>query len=704
MNNIFKILAFILGFSCFIVQLVLIRLFLNMFMGNELVIGTTLALWMLLTATGAWLGHYFYSALKKSSMTSMLLVATGIFPLAGVVLAFLVKNALFVPGVMVSLQGVLLISTAGLALFCLASGMLFTFLATAYSEKKDRNSIALIYAIEAAGSLAGGMLFNFVLVYYAGTAFILGSVLVLNMAATALYLYSIKKKVLSGLLLLAIIPVIISCYNTNIQHYIDTNNYPGREVIQLRETPFGQLAVGSHAGQMEILLGGEVLGTDDDVILREEKVHYAMSLHPEPADVLMVYGGLDGALDEVIKYYIRCIDYVDPDPWAVDAAKAYFGLTLPEGLNIYYQDPLRFIREQDQQYDVILFCAPPPSTIGNNRFYTTEFFAHCRGSIREDGILSIQLPPAGNYLDENTRRLYSGIYRSLKTSFEYIRIVPGEHTFFLASGEPLQGSIIENISTKGILTDYVNLFYINESLLNKRADEIAAVIDPGARANSRMHPLAAYQSVLRWLHMFRLPIWLVILIPLLAMGVYLLRLSSYNLGMFSTGFTASAAEFLALVVFQSFYGFVYQLAGLFIMIFMAGLALGAGFAPFSKQPKKKFFITNQVILGVLTLILPLLLVLDDRYGTTMLVAVLTGVFTFVIAILTGIQFSYATKLREAGRSLLASSAYGADLVGSAFGLFLVSIFVFPVLGLLNTVLILAGVNLVTAGLIHLRSE
>ncbi|MEE4255911.1 MAG: hypothetical protein V2I47_02645 [Bacteroidales bacterium] len=704
MNNIYKILAFILGFSCFVVQLVLIRLFLNMFMGNELVIGTTLALWMLLTATGAWLGHHFYPALRKSSRTSILLLATGIFPLAGIVLAFLVKTALFVPGVMVSLQGVLLISTAGLSLFCLASGMLFTFLATGYSEKEGRNNIALIYAIEAVGSLAGGVLFNFVLVYYASTAFILASVLVLNLLATALYLYSVRKKALAGILLLAIIPAAIFFYHVNIRQYINNNNYPGREIIQTSQTPFGELVVSSRAGQVDILLGGNVVGAAGDLILREEKIHYPISLHPGPADVLMLYGGLDGALNEITKYNIRCIDYVDPDPWAVKAAEKYFGLDFPDGVCVHYEDPVHFLRTQEQLYDVILYCGPPPSTIGNNRFYTSEFFACCRKSLHKNGILSLQMPPPGNYLDEHTNRLYSSIYNSLKASFTYIRIIPGEHCFFIASQEPVDGSIIENISTKGLLNDYVNVFYIDEQLLNRRADAIAAALDPGARANSRMHPLAAYQSVLLWLHMFSLPLWLVILLPLLAMMAYLLRLSPYNLGMFSTGFTASAAEFLALVVFQTLYGFVYQLAGLFIMIFMAGLALGAGIAPFSKHPKKKFFVANQVILGVLTLILPLLLVMDDRYGTTMLVAVLTGVFTFVVAVMTGIQFNYATSLRKASGSLLASSAYGADLAGSAFGLFLISVFVFPVLGLMNTVLILAGVNLVTAGLIHLRSE
>jgi len=72
-HKVYKILAFILGFTCFIVQLVMIRDFMNIFMGNELVIGIMLALWMLLTASGAFLGRKLYKRFKLTASLFSLL-------------------------------------------------------------------------------------------------------------------------------------------------------------------------------------------------------------------------------------------------------------------------------------------------------------------------------------------------------------------------------------------------------------------------------------------------------------------------------------------------------------------------------------------------------------------------------------------------------------------------------------------------------
>ena len=165
MAKVYHILAFVLGFTCFIVQLVLIREFLNLFMGNELVIGIMLALWMLLTATGALAGRYLQRRKHGSMPVFILLILNGILPIAGAMLAVWLRSELYAQGMMVSLQGILLISMAGLAAFCFFSGMMFTLLASALSEAEEKNSISRIYAIEALGSLAGGIIFNFLLIY-----------------------------------------------------------------------------------------------------------------------------------------------------------------------------------------------------------------------------------------------------------------------------------------------------------------------------------------------------------------------------------------------------------------------------------------------------------------------------------------------------------------------------------------------------------
>jgi hypothetical protein len=56
--QILRISAFMLGSTTIIAQILLLREFLTVFNGNELVIGVVLANWMVLTGIGAYLGKY----------------------------------------------------------------------------------------------------------------------------------------------------------------------------------------------------------------------------------------------------------------------------------------------------------------------------------------------------------------------------------------------------------------------------------------------------------------------------------------------------------------------------------------------------------------------------------------------------------------------------------------------------------------------
>jgi predicted membrane-bound spermidine synthase len=83
-------------------------------------------------------------------------------------------------------------------------------------------------------------------------------------------------------------------------------------------------------------------------------------------------------------------------------------------------------------------------------------------------------------------------------------------------------------------------------------------------------------------------------------------------------------------------------------------------------------------------------------------AVLLVMLTFTVASITGIQYRMATMLRKGSIPSTASATYGADLAGSAFGVFLTAVFIFPVLGMTTTGFLLAGMNLLTAIVILYR--
>jgi cytochrome b561 len=68
--------------------------------------------------------------------------------------------------------------------------------------------------------------------------------------------------------------------------------------------------------------------------------------------------------------------------------------------------------------------------------------------------------------------------------------------------------------------------------------------------------------------------------------------------------------------------------------------------------------------------------------------------TFGIAALTGMQYRLGTKLLQGNIATIAASSYGADLAGSAFGVFFIAVFVYPLIGLMYTGLLLAGINFI----------
>lgn len=689
------ILAFMLGFSCFIVQLVMLREFLVLFMGNELVIGIMLAMWMLLTATGAFSGRYLFRghSLKYPVLGAIMLSAA--VPAGSVFLAVWIRQLLYAPGVMTGLPGLLLITFSGLVFFCMLSGMLFTFLASALSGP-GKQRIAHIYAVEAAGSLAGGVIFNFILIYSLNAVFILCLLMIINL--TVATWYAISNKLIAGTLTALVMSGLAIAF---LMHYnpdalLAALQSGEQNIVYYRDTPFGKLMVSKKAGQVNFYHNGKPAYSNDNLIEKEEKVHYAMCLHPAPKKVLVLEGGLDGSLSEVMKYPVESLDYVDPDPWTAAAAENYFGLIWPDGARIIFNDPRNFLLSSKQAYDIILLNAGPPQDIGSNRYYTEEFFRLLKKRLREGGILSLRLPGAANYMRDESLRLHSSIYNALKKEFTHIRTLPGQQVYYLASSEFLPGAITRSIEAKNIPTSYVNEWYLDDALMARRSEQLEASLLPDTAPNSDQKPVVSYLSILQWLGMLKIPFLLTLIIPLALMILLVIALRPVNLGLFTTGFSASALELLLLFSFQAYYGYLYQMAGLIIMLFMGGLAMGAGWLYTFIRESKRSFIRIQMIMAMLAAGIPLFLFFSSGSGINWLHGAVACLLIFVTGSVTGLQFRLGTMISGSGARVISAKAYGADLSGSAFGIFFVSVALFPLMGFMQTGMTIAFFNIIVA--------
>ena len=353
-----------------------------------------------------------------------------VFPLAGALFSNYLNNLFYSPGVMVGLGGILLISIAGMTAFCISSGMMFTVLASFHPYVK--NAISRIYSIEAAGSLAGGLLFNFILVYSLNSIHILYFLMIINMILAAWYSYCSRKWIAGSISMLISVVLLISIFFIDPDKILSVRQYEGQTILLQQTTPFGDLVVSEQHGQINYYQSGKPLFSSNDLIDKEEKVHYAMALHPSPKKVLMLEGGLDGSILEVLKYHIDRADYADPNKWLMEAVKEHKLHDWPSKINVSSRDARNFLQQIKEKYDVILLNSASPTNIGSNRFYTEQFFGLVKSRMNEAAILSLHLPSSSNYLRDESLELFSSVYNTLEHTFNYIRIIHGNTIYLLA--------------------------------------------------------------------------------------------------------------------------------------------------------------------------------------------------------------------------------------------------------------------------------
>jgi spermidine synthase len=167
-------------------------------------------------------------------------------------------------------------------------------------------------------------------------------------------------------------------------------------------------------------------------------------------------------------------------------------------------------------------------------------------------------------------------------------------------------------------------------------------------------------------------------------------------GMYITGMTASSVEIMLIFIFQIIYGYVYAAIGIIIAIFMGGLALGSLLS-------RRFDISNysrsgsQVLLALSILLIPLFWLEINNTGKS-LSMILFFILNLLPAVLVGFLYGIYSRfmLKETPQAPIL--VYSADLLGSALGVVVVTIIVFPLAGITTTCYILAGMNFLVAAI------
>ncbi|KPJ59509.1 MAG: hypothetical protein AMJ46_10860 [Latescibacteria bacterium DG_63] len=740
-----------MGLSGIFAQILLIRELLTTFFGNELSIGIILANWLILEAAGSFfLGKTIERVRDKLEVfVGTTLVFSLSFPLAiyltrtwKQILGTMTGEGLgFLPIVYSSFLILLPVSVS--------HGALFTFGCKIMSlrSRNEARSIGKVYVYETLGTIAGGLVLTYLLVAHFHSLHLAVGLALLNIAVCLYLLIPPLKgsRVLvhrlllgtSAFLLVLCMYVLFSSRLDELHWLSIQKQWNSQNVVYYQNSIYGNLVVTKEAEQYTFFSDGiPIIATPTpDIVFVEETAHLPMLFHPNPKEVLIISGGAGGLIGEVLKHPVERTDYVELDPSIIEAVKR-FPTALTEAelsdprVNVHYTDGRFFLRRTPRKYDVVLIGLSNPSDLQTNRLFTTEFFSLARDRLKEGGLLAITLPGSLTYLSRELRNLNACILNSLKEVYPYVRIVPGDAAnLFLASmsqnlSRTGEADLSQRLGERALEVNLITAAHIEYKLHPRWLNWFLESLEGNPETINRdFKPIAVFYSLSYWNSIFSPRMqrvlarldeidmrWVSALLAF-SLGILLLlhfrarNLSklSIPLAIASTGFAGMIFDLTLIFAFQTFYGYVFYWIAVLITAFTAGVAIGgAAMTSLMVRIEKNisYLLRIEAAIVLFSMVLPFVLFWLGARLDLPVVSILLQVLFLALAalsgILIGLEFPLANKIylgtaprEKSGVSVggTAGLLYGSDLMGGWLAGMVGGVVLLPVLGVLNTCLV-----------------
>lgn len=685
------------GFLSTCIQVLLIREITTVFQGNELMMSWSLGAWMLLTGIGTFLGRTAMKYEPPREQIAKALLLLIIMPVCLVPLLEILKSELFLPGVMVNPAWFLLILLVFLAPICLLTGFIYSRLV--HSNSQGSGGFSRVYAFEAFGSLAGGLMVSFLMVQWFS---VIQSLLILLVMTALIAVIVVRAKKYLITLAVALVTTVASLLFP-VDNWLKSFLFVNQKVLETRETFYGNLTVTENAGQFNFFVNGTLLSCSDDPITSEEYAHYAMMQHRNPKNILLVSGSATGILSEILKYKsVENIECLELNPKIKDMASRYLALPSDPRISFVFDDGRRSIQTSQNRYDVVVFAIPDPSSLQFNRYYTDDFLFILKQKLNTGAIVLYGIQSSGNYLGEARKKIETSVFQTLKKNFMYTEIIPGERDYLLASDFTIRTDISMVEDSSGIDTKYVNSYYTDERSIQQRGRLIRENLGEKI-INRDERPLPVFYHTKQFIAGYTTLTWPVILLPALLLLAPLFFMRTVSMGMYFSGFTASSFEILLIFTFQTYFGYVYSAIGLIIALFMGGLVLGSLWAN-RVVPGKKQFVLSQISLAFFALLFIAYWNLQSAMHGSQAGLVLFCLLTVVISMITGFQYVIGSKILPGNISLTAPMLYSVDLIGAALGTTLITVLLLPLVGVIYSCFIMAALNLLISMVMVLKKS
>ncbi|NSW94026.1 MAG: hypothetical protein HPY62_04865 [Bacteroidales bacterium] len=674
---------FITGFVSTSLQILMMKEIINISGGYELVAGTFLGSWLIGSGAGAYLaGKSNINDVRKINLFF------AFSPVVSIILLFSLSKLFLQTGETPTFLVSMVLTILVLFPFCFISG--FTFIKLiAYAKSSMKLDPGKSFSVETTGGIAAGIVVTFLGTGALNTYQTI--LLIILLAVTYVLLTFFIKNIISvNLFRLLVLTASILIIVTNSDVFFRQLLMQGVKVSKSEETPYGNITIAEYGGEKSIYYNQRLLSYNDDVTEREEDIHYAMLQRERIESVLMISGLLWSHLPEILKYPVKKVVYVESDPSLIKYEQVSV-LKQFEGIEVRNEDAYRYIQKSQNKFDVVLLILPPPSTLQLSRFYSVEFFSSVHEKLNPGGVFMCSAGINTNYFNKESIYLNSSVFNSLSSVFRNVKPILGNKIYFLASNDSLSAEICSLSEKRGIKNTYVSPDFLSDELIIMKSDEFLSLLDVNISKNFLTKPLAAlyYQSF----HLSKkisekLPAIFFLIIVFLLPAAFIKRRSNL---MYFSAFALAGYEIVLLLVLQLTAGNMYQLTGIIIAGFMAGLAMGSGMNFFSEN-KSRFalkIIALMAFYAICGLLVQKILIMKSFIPVVILIFILS----FIPSLLTGNIFRELT--RHNVNSSEVSIIYTSDLAGSALGFIFFSAVVVPLIGLrysmlLITVIVLAG--------------
>lgn len=658
--------AFILGFHALFAQALALREIGLLFSAGEISISGALAAWLFWTAAGITLAGRggrslpFWTALFAAACPPALALARfAALPLAA--------------GAQPGLFGTLLLSALLAAPFALLNGAAIGAGLRGLSPQR-------FYLSEALGAAAGGLAAAALFTFLPGADYVAAC----SVTAAAALLVSLRAASTPRPLAAAAVTLfaLVSLLSWTAAGRVHPALYGRGTIKEYLQSRLTRLVVFERAGTVYAAENGFPLGPVPAGEGGEIPVHLPLLAHPAPGSVLLL-GPAAPVYAALARAHSPALLSVGTD----DPAAAARLLDLAGGGAAICRTEACLAAEGG--YDAVIVPAGDPSNSSLNRFYTAEFMAAVKRSLRPGGVAAFSFSSAENYLSPSEAYAAACLRATARSVFTGVTVVPGSRAILLASDKDLRlepGELAARLKARGIKSPGVKPETLPFILHPYRSAWYASRLDAAGDTpvNSALRPLAYFLSWKVWLSMYAGPDQFLGLAALLIALVWASRRlaagmkGSASSGLLSGAFLAGAwgmaFEICLMLAWEARLGTMASSLGLIFTLFLGGMAAGAA-AFRSRGGVALSAALMAAVSASAALWLPGAFASQGQVSFAAACSLLLAAGGFAA----GSYFPAAARLAPDG----AGGVYSADLYGGAAGGLIVSAAAVPLLGIEN---------------------